>query len=95
MPPARMAALLQEFDDVFQLPAGVPPERPADHTTPKEEGVNPPFRSSFRLSPAEREEVEDDVKHLLVMGWIVPSTSPYGAPIPFVPKPDGTHAHVC
>ena len=50
----------------------------------------PPNRPPFRLSRVEREEAERQVKELLEPGRIVPSSSPYGAPVLFVPKPDGS-----
>jgi hypothetical protein len=42
------------------------------------------------LSPAEKAELEKQIKYLLEMGYVQPSTSPFGAPILFVPKPDGS-----
>jgi hypothetical protein len=44
----------------------------------------------YRLSPLEKAEVEKQVKDLLAKGYIQPSSSPYGAPLLFVPKPNGT-----
>jgi hypothetical protein len=44
----------------------------------------------YRLSRKEMEEVERQVAELLRKGLIQPSSSPYGAPILFVAKKDGT-----
>jgi hypothetical protein len=44
----------------------------------------------YRLSPLEEAEVKRQVTDLLAKGMIEPSTSPYGAPILFVGKKDGT-----
>jgi hypothetical protein len=41
------------------------------------------------MSPKEVEAAKAYVTDLLDKGWIQPSTSPWGAPILFVPKPDG------
>jgi len=80
-----------EFADVFaDPPPGLPPERGTAHTIEIVEGAKPPCRPAYRLSPAERAEVEKQVKYLLEMGYVVPSRSPFGAPILFVPKPDGS-----
>ena len=49
----------------------------------------PPFRSPYRLSPLET-KVEMQVRELLRLGLIEPSKSPYGAPVLFVKKKDGT-----
>ena len=42
------------------------------------------------MSPKETEELKQYVTELLEKGLIQPSTSPYGAPVLMVPKPDGT-----
>lgn len=89
--PEVIKPLLTEFADVFEAPpAGLPPERHAGHTIPLEPGHAPPWRPVYRLSPAEKEEAERQVKEYLEKGWIRPSRSPYGAPILFVKKKDGS-----
>ena len=50
----------------------------------------PPFKPMYRLSPAELEEVKKQVELYLKMGYIQPSVSPYGAPILFAQKHDGS-----
>ena len=70
--PELVRPLLLEFADVFEAPpAGLPPERNAGHTIPLEPGHNPPFRPLYRLSPAERDEAERQVKEYLEKGWIL------------------------
>ena len=87
---STMEQLLRDNKDVLgDLPPGLPPLRDTEHTIPLVPGSKPVFRPPYRLSPAEREEVEKQVKHLLEMGYITPSSSPYGSPILFVPKPNG------
>ena len=83
--------VLQAYADVFRdIPAGLPPVRGVTHTIPLEEGAKPPHRVMYRLSPKERLEVETQIADLIKRGWVVPSTSPYGAPVLFVQKKDGT-----
>ena len=84
--------LLGRYRDVFpdELPAGLPPDRGVGHTIPIIPGSKPPSRPLYRLSPLEMEEVKRQVKDLLAKGLIEPSKSPYGAPILFVQKKDGT-----
>jgi transposase InsO family protein len=83
--------LVSEFADILrEPPPGLPRWRDTIPTIPTTEGAKPPYRAPFRLSPAERRELEKQIEHLLQMGYIQPSTSPYGAPILFVPKHDGT-----
>ena len=87
-----ITALIKQYDDVFasELPQGVPPDRNAFETIPLEPNSEPPFRHMYRLNPLEREEVTKQITELLKKGLIEPSTSPYGAPILFVTKKDGS-----
>jgi hypothetical protein len=91
VPRALMAELIDEFGDIFaDMPPGLPPEREVAHAIPLVHGAQPVFRPPYRLSPAERAEVERQVKDLLARGLIEPSQSPFGAPVLFVSKPDGS-----
>ena len=88
---AELDAVLAEYKDVFaELPNELPPERTVFHTIPLKEGAEPPPRKSYRLSRPEMQEVDKQVKALLAKGYIRPSSSPYGAPVIFVLKADGT-----
>ena len=60
------------------------------HTIPLEPGHKPPFKPIYRLSPVELAEVEKQVSELLKQGLIEPSSSPFGAPVLFVAKKDGS-----
>lgn len=75
---------------VDELLAGLPPERGVGHTVNLEADARPPFHVLYWMSPAEQNDVESCVKDLLQKGLIEPSTSPYGAPIFFVTKKDGS-----
>jgi transposase InsO family protein len=90
--PENVQSLLTEFADVFpdELPSGLPPSRNVGHSIPTEIGAPPPFRPLYRLSPAETEEVRKTLSELLQRGYIEPSSSPYGAPVLFVSKKDGS-----
>jgi hypothetical protein len=74
---------------------GLPPDRGIAHVIPEEPGARPVYRPPYRLSPAELAETEKQVKELLLQGLIEPSNSPYGAPILFVGKKDGTLRMCC
>ena len=88
--PLRVQPLLKEYTDVFASPpAGLPMDRGITHAIPLEEGVKPPFRPMYRLSPSEFEEMKRQIQDYLDKGWIEPSSSPFGAPILFVSKKDG------
>ena len=83
--------LLSEYSDRFpeRLPDGLPPMRDTFHTIPLQPGAKPCFERARRCSPAQRVEMERQVKELLDLGYIVPSSSPFGCPVLFVGKKDG------
>ena len=74
----------------YNLKEGLPLECKWGHTISLVEGAKPTFRPLYRLSPKEHEEVRKQVADLLSKGWIEPSKSPFGSPILFVQKKDGT-----
>jgi hypothetical protein len=86
------AAALAEYRDVFpeQLPSGLPPSRSVDHKIELVPGHSPPSRPTIRLSAAEMAELKKQLDELEEAGFIRPSKSPFGAPILFVKKKDGT-----
>src|SRR6476620_779489 len=92
-----VSEMLSEFSDVFQdpLPVGLPPERSEGHSIPTEPGHPLPFRSMYRLSPLEYRELEKQVTKFLKDGILEVSQSPYGAPVLFVPKPNGRGLRLC
>ena len=53
-------------------------------------GHTPPCRPTYRLAPVELEECKKQIEELLQQGFIRPSVSPYGSPILFVHKMEGT-----
>jgi hypothetical protein len=54
-----------------------------------EPGTSPPHSRIYPLSGAQLQELRAQLQELLERGFIRPSTSPFGAPILFVPKKDG------
>ena len=60
------------------------------HRIPTHPDAKVPQHRTRRMSPAELAEVEKQLKWYLDRGWIRPSTSPFGAPILFAKKADGT-----
>nr|GFB97210.1 putative reverse transcriptase domain-containing protein [Tanacetum cinerariifolium] len=47
-------------------------------------------RAPYRLAPSEMKELAEQLKELSDKGFIRPSSSPWGAPILFVNKKDGS-----
>ena len=84
--------LLEEYSDIFSNEIPAYPTKPRDVTLtiPLEPGAKPPNRPLYRYSPTEYEAMKAYVTDLLNKKLINPSSSPFGAPMIFVPKPDGT-----
>ena len=61
-----------------------------DLKIPLEEGSQPPLGPIYSLSPSELEALHTYLDENLVTGTIRPSKSPFGAPILFVKKKDGS-----
>jgi hypothetical protein len=82
---------------VFQDPLldGLPPIRKEVHSIPIEPGHPPPFWQMYRLSPLEYRELEKQVTAFLKAGILEMSMSRYGAPVLFVPKPNGRGLRLC
>ncbi|GJT02188.1 putative reverse transcriptase domain-containing protein [Tanacetum coccineum] len=53
-------------------------------------GAAPVARAPYHLAPSEMKELSDQLKELLEKGFIRPSSSPWGAPVLFVKKKDGS-----
>ncbi|GJS24230.1 putative reverse transcriptase domain-containing protein [Tanacetum coccineum] len=53
-------------------------------------GVAPVARAPYRLAPSEMKELSDQLKELSDKGFIRLSSSPWGAPVLFVKKKDGS-----
>ena len=83
--------VIREFPDVFpeELP-GVPPEREVDLSIEVVQGMTPISRAPYRMAPTELKELKTQLHELLDKGFIRPSVSPWGAPILFVKKKNGT-----
>ncbi|CAI7795767.1 unnamed protein product [Closterium sp. NIES-53] len=84
--------VLEQYKDIMpdDLPAGVPPARTHAHEIVEEPGAKPVSRAPYRLSPTELTDMKKQIEYLLDRQLIRPSTSPYGAPVLFTPKPDGS-----
>jgi hypothetical protein len=48
------------------------------------------YKTLYRITTLELAELKEHVKELLEKGYIHHSSSPWGAPVIFVPKKDGT-----
>ncbi|GJW70574.1 putative reverse transcriptase domain-containing protein [Tanacetum coccineum] len=83
--------IVREFPDVFleDLP-GLPPVRQVEFQIDLILGAAPVARAPYRLAPSEMQELSNQLQELADQDFIQPSTSPWGAPILFVKKKDGS-----
>jgi hypothetical protein len=83
--------MVNEFPDVFpeELP-GMPPDRDIEFVIELKPGTTPIYKTPYRMTTLELAELKEHVKKLLEKGFTRPSSSPWGAPVIFVPKMDGT-----
>jgi len=90
--PKCIKQVLEEFPDVMpkELLEDLPPRRRVDHAIEVMPGVAPPAKAPYRMSHEELKELKVQLEELLMKGYIKPSKSPYGTPVLFVHKKDGT-----
>lgn len=90
--PEEAVAVLDEFTDVMpkELPKTLPPRRNVDHKIELEPGAKAPSQAPYRMAPAELAELRKQLDELLEAGYIQPSKAPYGAPVLFQRKQDGS-----
>ena len=83
--------VVKEFPDVFpeELP-GLPPTREIEFTIELLPGTAPISQAPYRMAPAELKELKIQLQELVDKGFIRPSMSPWGAPVLFVRKKDGS-----
>lgn len=90
--PDEIAALLKDFVGLMpgNLPKNLPPRRVVDHVIELEPGARPPAKAPYRMGPSELAELRKQLDVLLDAGFIKPSKAPYGAPVLFQKKADGS-----
>ncbi|GKA99130.1 putative reverse transcriptase domain-containing protein [Tanacetum coccineum] len=88
---AKDVPVVNEFLDVFpeDLP-GIPPKRQVEFRIDLIPGATPIAKTPYRLAPSQMKELISQLQELLDKGFIPPSSSPWGAPILFVKKKDGS-----
>jgi hypothetical protein len=82
--------VVNEFPDVFpkELPV-MPTDRDIEFVIELKPGTSPIYKTPYRMATPELAELKEHVKELLEKGFICPSSSPWGAPVIFVPKKAG------
>ncbi|GJY17961.1 putative reverse transcriptase domain-containing protein, partial [Tanacetum coccineum] len=69
---------------------GLPPARQVEFQIDLVPGAAPVARAPYRLAPAELQELSTQLQELSDIGFIRPSSLPWGAPVLFVKKKDGS-----
>ncbi len=84
--------VIEDYASIFpdDVPDGAPMHRTIQHQIVLVPNATPVAKSQYRLSRLEVEEVRKQVDYLVAKGFIVPSSSPWAAPVLFAPKPDGS-----
>ncbi|GKD58315.1 putative reverse transcriptase domain-containing protein [Tanacetum coccineum] len=83
--------IVRDFPEVFteDLP-GLPPNRQVELQIDLMLGAAPVARAPYRLAPSKMKELSKQLQELSDKGFIRPSSSPWGAPVLFVKKKDGS-----
>nr|GFA04317.1 hypothetical protein [Tanacetum cinerariifolium] len=83
--------IVRDFPKVFPEDfLGLPPIRPVEFQIDLVPGAAPVAWAPYRLAPSEMKELVEQLKVLSDKGFIRPSSSPWGAPVLFVKKKDGS-----
>ena len=83
--------VVNEFFDVFPEDLlGLPPDGEIEFEIELAPGTEPISIAPYRMAPAELKELKVQMEELLSKGFVKTSTSPWGAPVLFVKKKDGS-----
>ena len=80
--------IAQDFEYVFQDISGLSPKREIDFCIELVPGTLPISKTLYQMAPTEMLELKKQVQELEDLGFVRPSTSPWGAPVLFVRKKD-------
>ncbi|GKF14181.1 hypothetical protein Tco_0055643, partial [Tanacetum coccineum] len=83
--------IIRDFPEVFpeELP-GLPPPRQVEFRIDLVPRAAPVALAPYKLAPSEMKELSVQLQELLEKGFIRPSSSPWGTPVLFVKKKDGS-----
>ncbi|GKB76512.1 putative reverse transcriptase domain-containing protein [Tanacetum coccineum] len=83
--------IVRDFPEVFpEDVSGIPPARQVEFQIDLILGAAPVARAPYRLAPSEMKELSNQLKEISDKGFIRPSSSPWGAPVLFIKKKDGS-----
>jgi hypothetical protein len=82
--------LLDQFQEVFGEPTGLPPNHDHNHNIVLQPGAKPVCVGPYRYPYFQKTEIEKIVNDMLSSGIIRPSHSPFSSPALLVHKQDGS-----
>nr|GFC89722.1 putative reverse transcriptase domain-containing protein [Tanacetum cinerariifolium] len=84
-------SIIRKFPNLFpeDLPGLLPPQQ-VEFEIELVPGAAPVACAPYRLAPSEMKELAKQLQELLDKGFIRPSLSPWGAPVLFVKKKEGS-----
>ena len=83
--------VVREFPDVFPDDLlRLPPDREIDFQIELASGTEPISRAPYKMAPAELKELKVKMEEMVNKGFVRSSMSPWGAPVLFVKKKDGS-----
>ncbi|KAL4027588.1 hypothetical protein IC575_010758 [Cucumis melo] len=90
--PKEIVRVLEKYHDVMpdSLPKSLPPRRMIYHEIELVAGAKPPAKNAYCMAPPELAELRKQLDELLNAGFIRPAKAPYGAPVLFQKKKDGS-----
>lgn len=88
--PLEVQSLVEEFQDIFEEPIGLPPHRRHDHHIPLLQGSQPVNQRGYKVPYIHKLEIEKQVQEMLNTGVIQVSTSPFASPVILVKKKDNS-----
>ncbi|KAL4348542.1 hypothetical protein GQ457_17G027610 [Hibiscus cannabinus] len=86
----ELQQILNAYEDVFQEPQGMPPERVHDHAIVLKEGAQPVNLRPYRFPHCQKTEVEKQISEMLAASIIRTSKSPFASPCLLDKKKDGS-----
>ena len=86
----ELVDVVNQYDEMFQEPKGLPPKRGIQHEIQLQQDCPLPNIGMYKMSAMESAEIKKQIQELLDKGIIMPSSSPCGSLIVFLPKKDGT-----
>ncbi|GKE36854.1 putative reverse transcriptase domain-containing protein, partial [Tanacetum coccineum] len=83
--------IVRGFTDVFpEYLSGLPPQRQVEFRIDLIPEATPVAKFPYQLAPSEMQELSEQLQELQDKGFIRPSHSPWGAPVLFIKKKDGS-----